>query len=387
MKVRYVAFYDGNPNSGVTKKLLSQVDSLRKLNVDSKLILLDEGTKTVSFEKHYVEFVPMIFGKPKTLRRGIRRIKNTRRVFKEIFNCLDANDFVIIRGYRPYPDIFFSIITNHKCKIIFDLQSITETEKELASEKRFQIMNSVFGRLLIKKADGLIAVTSEIADYYSHKVKKAIPKKVVENGINVSSTPLRSFPVFDGTNIDLLCVAQVAKWHGLDRLINGIAQYKGKKNIKLHIVGNGVELPNLKKLTANLGLNDQIIFHGFKTGKELDDFFDRCHIAVGSLAIHRKGLVKTSELKIREYCARGIPFINSAIDPDFPESFPYRLKVPADESPVNIQFVIKFVEKVYFDTNHASKMRSFAEKNLDWSVKMKGLISFMEDILVNEEQG
>jgi hypothetical protein len=45
-----------------------------------------------------------------------------------------------------------------------------------------------------------------------------------------------------------------------------------------------------------LGISDRVVFHGFTTGKALDALFDRCHIAVGSLGIHRKGLTQTSEL-------------------------------------------------------------------------------------------
>jgi glycosyltransferase involved in cell wall biosynthesis len=51
-------------------------------------------------------------------------------------------------------------------------------------------------------------------------------------------------------------------------------------------VGNGKEIPNLKKLVDNLHLSKQVIFHGFKTGDELDSLFNSCHIAVGSLGLH-----------------------------------------------------------------------------------------------------
>jgi len=43
----------------------------------------------------------------------------------------------------------------------------------------------------------------------------------------------------------LLCVANVSRWHGLDRLLRGIAAYGGMPNVILHIAGDGAELPHL----------------------------------------------------------------------------------------------------------------------------------------------
>lgn len=77
-------------------------------------------------------------------------------------------------------------------------------------------------------------------------------------------------------------------------------------------------------------------------GKELDDVFNQCQFAIGSLGRHRSGITVIKTLKNREYATRGIPFIYSEIDSDF-EHQPYILKAPADESPVDIQKIVDFV--------------------------------------------
>jgi hypothetical protein len=152
-------------------------------------------------------------------------------------------------------------------------------------------------------------------------------------------------------------------------------------NIKLHVVGDGPEVPHLKKLSDNLKINDHIIFHGFNTGKDLDQIFNQCHIAIGSLAPQRKGYTMDSALKSREYCARGIPYIIVISDADFPNDFPYSLRLPADESPIDMDQVITFTSSVYQDPDHPQKMRQYASENLDWSVKMKKLKVFLEDLV------
>jgi hypothetical protein len=56
------------------------------------------------------------------------------------------------------------------------------------------------------------------------------------------------------------------------------------------------------------------------------------------------------------------------------------MKVPSDESPIDIEEVIRFTEKVYSDPEHHLKMRAYAEEKLDWSVKMKKLKEFCETL-------
>ena len=171
-------------------------------------------------------------------------------------------------------------------------------------------------------------------------------------------------------------------WHGVDRFIRGLheynAHYANSTKIVLHIVGDGPELPHLKELTAELNQQDNVIFHGFKSGKELDEMFDMCHIALDALAGFRKGLTETSSLKSREYCARGIPFIASSKDADFPDGWEYVQKIPDDESPVDMNTVISFANRVVTNPNHPQKMREYAEEHLDWNAKMKLLKEFLE---------
>jgi glycosyltransferase involved in cell wall biosynthesis len=212
------------------------------------------------------------------------------------------------------------------------------------------------------------------------------PHITIGNGFDVASVPARQPPAYTGDDLHLLCVANVSRWHGLDRLFRGLATYNETPKVILHIAGDGAELPHLQQLTDELGISDRVVFHGFITGEALDALFDQCHLAVGSLGNHRKGLTQTSELKGREYCARGIPYITACGDPDFPADFPYILHLPPDESPIKIDQVLAFAKEVCADPDHPQRMRRYAEEHLDWSVKMKKLKDFLE-ALVGENRG
>ena len=99
--------------------------------------------------------------------------------------------------------------------------------------------------------------------------------------------------------------------------------------------------PGFHELITHYHIEKQVIFHGQKMGKELDELFDLADFAIGSLARHRSHIDKIKTLKNREYSARGIPFIYSDTDEDF-DRMPYILKAPADESAIYITKIIRF---------------------------------------------
>jgi len=285
----------------------------------------------------------------------------------------------------PYPVFYYIwnfLTKDKKTKVITEHNTIIHEECKLLHLHTAYLMDLLFGNFLRGLSDGIVGVTEEITEY---EVKRSgnphKPHITIGNGIEVRSVTIRNPIDFAGEELDLLCVASVSRWHGLDRLLKGIYTYDGNTKVRLHIVGDSKEVEDLKKLATDYKLGDAVIFHGFLCGKPLDDMFNQCHIGVGSLGMHRKGLKMTSELKIREYTARGIPFLYGASDPDFPEDFPYLMKVPPDESAIDIKDVISFAKKVYVDPYHPMKMRGHAIENLDWSVKMKKLKNFCESLV------
>ena len=116
-------------------------------------------------------------------------------------------------------------------------------------------------------------------------------------------------------------------------------------------------------------MEDYVILHGKKHGAELDAIFNICDFGIGSLGRHRVGIDNIKTLKNREYAARGIPFVYSETDSDF-DSRPYILKVPADESAVDIQSIIDFYCHM---TLKPQQIRQSIE-DLSWKNQMQRVI-------------
>ena len=205
----------------------------------------------------------------------------------------------------------------------------------------------------------------------------------ISNGVDIDSIPLhKSMCPSINAPLHLIGVAEVHIWHGYDRLIAGLGEYYVKnqnpRQIFFHIVG-GVHPhymyrtnqfhQGLQAIIDKYKIQEYIIFHGQKFGKELDDVFDISCFAIGSLGRHRSGITVIKTLKNREYATRGIPFIYSEQDSDF-DNQQYILKAPANESPIDIQKIIDFVDSF---TLSPVDIRKTVE-HLTWKNQMKQVI-------------
>lgn len=386
MELVFVHRFFGKHFSGVNKKIYAQVRNLSDLGLPSKIILICDTIHPAISDK-YTEIVQISTLKPSSfILSKIWREYTINTILREKIKSLKTGDILYMRS--PYPSFVLSRILKapRSGKIVIECQTIEPVEYRLKGKYWYILIDLLFGDALRRYSDAIVGVTDEITQYQvARSGNPEKPHLTLGNGIEGDSIPVRKCPLYRETELHLLCVASVNKWHGLDRLIQGLAEYKGKTSFTLHIAGEGSESLPLQRLARKLGVAEHVVFHGFQSGESLDILFDQSHIAVGSLGLHRIGLKEASTLKSREYCARGIPYLCTHNDPDFPFDFPYCCTFPADESPIDMDQVIAFSSRVCQDTDHPKKMRHYASLKLYWSIKMKILKDFLED-LANEDR-
>lgn len=229
----------------------------------------------------------------------------------------------------------------------------------------------------IKKFVDVIATYSEDVEIFGIKTIH------IYNGIDFEQVSLRQ-PSNNTDEIHLIGVAGLAKWHGYDRLLEGMGKYyqsDGKRKIFFHIVGDGPVKSEYKKIVEKYQLQDYCIFEGVKTGRELDEIYDKCDIGIECLACFRKGLSLFSSIKSREYVAKGMPFIMAGKSDMF-ENQNFVLKVPEDESAINIQDIISFYEHMYKNCDPwkvAKTIRDLAQKCCDIQITMRPVADFLLD--------
>jgi glycosyltransferase involved in cell wall biosynthesis len=359
---------------GVNKKIFGQIKAMKKSGLEvfyigakySGVYLFEDHNETMlqsnPFGKRYSTLVKRLI------------------YYKKLLKFIDEKNVKLIYVRYPFSEPFFirflKECKKRSVKVLLEIPTYPYDE-EFSAFKLF--IDRVFRKYLHKYVDRVVAVSN-------HEEIFGIPTIRISNGIDIEEVKATSTSKKVHA-INLIGVANVSFWHGYDRVITGLYEYyktNPDRKVYFHIVGGGAELESLKKLTETLGLSEFVIFHGPKHGEELDSLFDEAHIAIGSLGSHRKGLCAAAPIKTREYCARGIPFVISYDDVDFPDDFPYMLKVPADESPVDIEQILQFYDRIK-EKEFVKEMREYAEKNLSWEVKLKPVIDEINRLL--DEKG
>ncbi|MCI8725446.1 MAG: glycosyltransferase [Hungatella sp.] len=210
---------------------------------------------------------------------------------------------------------------------------------------RLHLMQDKFYRKKLHK------YIDRIVTYSKDDVIFEIKTLRISNGVDTNCKMILYERNKDKSAIDMIGVASFAFWHGYDRVIKGMRNYYlkgGNRNLIFHIVGNGKNvLKGYKKMTDDYNLKEHVIFHGVRTGKELDRIYSRCMIGIDALGRHRAGISYNSSLKGKEYLIKGLPIV-SGVETELDNmDFKYYLRVPADDSPMEMDDIISFVDKLY----------------------------------------
>jgi hypothetical protein len=199
---------------------------------------------------------------------------------------------------------------------------------------------------------------------------------LIGNSVDTRDVACRRMrPDFDGTRLRLIGVGHLAFWHGYDRLIRSIHQYvqahgESAMRVEFVVVGDGFELTNLITLVRQLKLQGLVRFCGTLVGLQLEEEFEQAHVAIGGLGQHRKNLYVNSELKTKDYVARGLPFLLAYEDPDFPAGTSFVFRCPGDESVIDLAAVARWYAGLAQDPAAFRAIRQFAEQRLDYRARL-----------------
>ena len=329
----YVSFENSkNKSSGVNKKITGQINAFRSAGYDVSLVAVHESEIALYHEKDTTVLA--------------RKIMPRIDLCRWVVDHADEYDIAYIRFQFFCPFVFQMLKALKKSKAIVLMEIPTYPyvhELKMQGMKGIpkKLIDEFFGRKCVKYIDRFVS------PLYGEKIlgKECI---AIWNGIDIDTILPRS-AIIDN-KIDLLAVAMMGSWHGYDRVIEGIHQYYmkgGTRNIVFHLVGEGVATPQYCKMIEKYELEDHVIQHGKMFGDELNKMYDICDIGVGSLAAHRKGVMKTNTLKVLEYLAKGMPVLCDDGEVGVSPKFAYRHTVPADDSAIEMSSVVEFYDRIF----------------------------------------
>lgn len=373
MKILFIVYHGFSDVSGVSKKIHYQINGLRALEHEVHVCTYDimkDGNRVRLVDDKIIQN----FGK------GNWAAFKKRYSYDAVTTYAIKNgiDFVYARSFHnanPFTIRMFMAFRRHGIKSVIEIPTYPYDQEYdiFPFKEKLQLrIDKLFRNRLAKATDAIVTYSDDRIIFGQRTI-------CISNGIELESIPLRVKPK-ENNEIHFIAVAEVHFWHGFDRFVHGMGEYYqngGTENIFFHIVGYiadaelyGSSLaPGIKTTADKYNLQNRIIYHGAMFGNELNELFNRCDFAVGSLARHRSGITNIKTLKNREYAARGFAFTYSETDSDF-DNKPYIFKAPADETPIHIQEILTFIRNM---KTEPSEIRQ-SITNLTWKEQMKKVI-------------
>lgn len=350
MRLLFVTHIPEDDSNGVWKKIVSQVDSLKDIGYEVTLISFHDKN-TINIQRS----------------QGVKKIKTLHRYLFHFYLSMDIKksfDLIYVRkphgGLYPVGLSWFlkKMHRNNNPTIYMEIPTYPFKNE---SKGIFGKISSLIFDLEISKAKKYIYQFLVIGDLCNKLYN--IPAKNIINGVNVNKISLLEKDIHTKTGeIVFLGVANLAYWHGYDRLISSITNYNGNLDVKFIIIGdNEPELSRLKGMSLG---SDKIIFLGKMNTSQINEVLKTIDIGVDSLGRHRSGNNNNSSIKSKEYTAMGLPFIMSHDDSGFSEGLPFIFKCSPTDEPLDINAIINWYHNL--PPSISSFESNYAKENFSW---------------------
>ena len=373
MKILFLVYHGFSDESGISKKIHYQVKGLRQNGHEVHLCYYDFDSR--GHRCRYVDdkvIADYGRGAMAALRSRIDLGCIDRYCIENGIEMVYARSFM---NASPVLVSLFGKLKKHGIKCVTEIPTYPYDHEFMGYPLKYKIplyIDMMFRRVLAAKMEAIVTFSNKGSIFGQRTI-------CISNGIDLDSIPLHNPK--KQQDIHLIAVAEIHYWHGFDRLVAGLGEYyksnlNGRK-VYFHVVGweddrgttsNGYL--TVEQMAKKYGIEKYIINHGKLFGGKLDEVFNQCVFAIGSLGRHRSGITEIKTLKNREYAARGISFIYSENDSDFDDK-PYIIKATADESPINVGEIINYIDNHDFNP---AEIRKTVE-HLSWKYQMEKVIT------------
>ena len=356
---------------GICKKILSEISTLKSYNYEVDYSYFKNGD-------FYVKN-----GEKEILLAKRNCIWNKLFANKRLVVYFEKNKYDVVYGRYACADWYFikllKTIKKNRSKLIIEIPTYPYDQEFNAGVKdQLFLKIDKIHRKKMKKYVDRIATYSDDASIFG------IITIPIMNGMNFQKIKLSNSEWNESINI--IGVSSMAKWHGYDRIIEGLVNYYregGQRKVYLHLVGDGPEIKTYKMLIKKGKLEENVILYGKQYGKKLDEIYDKCNLAIEVLGGHRKNITKSSSLKSREYAAKGLPIISSIkIDIFNTSDYPFVYYTSGDDKPIDIERIISFYDNLrytYEVKDMTKTIREYAMKRCDMKITMEPIKNFINE--------
>ncbi len=377
MKGLFLVFHGFSPHSGITKKIHAQRDALLHAGADVRLCytrITPDGRQQRMIDDRVIDD----FGCG-TWAKAAKRMR-----YSAVTDYIrrEGIDFLYVRhDHNANPALirWYDRLRRLGVRILMEIPTWpydAEFARSPLSRRLKLRIDRLFRTGMARRIDGIVTF-SDAETIFGR------PTLRISNGIDFGSVPLKRGWHDDSCEVRLLGVANLHFWHGYDRVIEGLARYYAsapRRRVLFDIAGEGPAAAEYAAAIRRHGLTEVVRLCGPLWGEGLDEAFDRADMGIASLGRHRNGIERIKTLKNREYAARGIPFVYSETDDDF-DAMPYVLKVPADDTPLDILALLRFLDNVELTPG---AIRATVEQTLSWDAQMARVVCYLTELQIRK---
>lgn len=308
----------------------------------------------------------------------INSIKN-KNIIKILSNGLLAIKILFLKQYLNIKEMYncdskYVVSTRNEYSILLsefgNTNAIKIAQEHMHHRDNKKYINNI--KYGFNNIDYLFALTESLKKDYLKFLKNNKHTKVVVVP-NIIYLPKKRSKL---NNKNLITISRLNPIKKIEDMIDIFSKIKSKKS-KLYIVGDGEELPKLKSIVDKDKLNDKVIFTGYKTKEEMEEYI--CDSSIFLLTSWSEGL----PMVLLEAMSYGVPCI----------AFSTKSGV-SDIIDDNVNgFIInnrnknKYIEKIDELLNNKELLNEFSSNSIIKAKKFtaKEIIKKWQEVLENEK--
>ncbi len=168
-----------------------------------------------------------------------------------------------------------------------------------------------FSRGIYKSADNICVTSRGFKNYFSNVLDIDDTAYLPQYSEDIFKDYNRNDIKKSGETLDLVFAGCIGRTQGIDTIIKATKILKGKIPLKIHILGDGVELDNYKNLAKQLNVNDIVKFYGRKPVQDMPRYYSMADAMI--VTLRKSGAISnTLPGKVQTYMAEGKPILGAA---------------------------------------------------------------------------
>lgn len=190
----------------------------------------------------------------------------------------------------------------------------------------------------------------------------------------------------DNNIVDFMFLGNIGKVQNCDQIVKAVNKLHSKNEYKLHFVGDGSELQNIKQMVKEYNLEDFVVFHGKHPVSEMEKYYNLADVCLLTLS-NRTATGITPPAKLAGYMAAARPVIasiNGAATTIIKEA-KCGMVVPADD----VEGLAMLMQRVLDDPNSLNGLgksgREYYNRNFTLTKHIDGLENCLK-ILVQQHR-